>query len=145
MACPYFLPTERTDDSAWVYPSRLPLGGGWNGRCTAPGHENEVPSTEQVRDCCNLGYATACAFRPLQREYDSIRFAIVRETEECVLVCYACEKDHLPASHGTLPYDKLTAQWQRHPDPRIQKMAECYLASYLLRKTTTVVQPAASS
>jgi len=132
------MPTERTDDLAWIHPSRLPLGTGWTGHCTAPGHEGEVPSDHQIRDCCNLGYASACPFRPVEREFDSIRFAILRETDQHIMVCYVLEKDHLPAQHGTLAYDKASACLQSHPDPRLHKMAECYLASYFLRKGTVL-------
>jgi len=145
LACPYFLPTEKTDDGGWIHPSRLPLGGGWNGQCTAPGHEGEVPSDQQIHDCCNLGYASACAFRPVERDFDSVRFAVLRDTNERVVICYVCERDHQPAKHGSLEYEKAGGHWQPHPDPRIQKMAECYLTSYLLRKTTAVAVAAASS
>jgi hypothetical protein len=36
-------------------------------------------------------------------------------------------------------YDVTRAQWtSTHPDPRVQKMADCYLQSYLQRR----IQPA---
>lgn len=40
-----------------------------------------------------------------------------------------------------LQYDLALAKWvSAHPDPCIQEMAECYLQSYLIRRT----QPAAA-
>ncbi len=52
---------------------------------------------------------------------------------------FVCESGHLPAAYGTLEYDLLLGRWiSSHADPRIQKMAECYLQSYLLRR----IQPA---
>ncbi len=144
VACPYFMPTERIDDGAWIHPARLPLGGGWTGICTAPGHENETPSPEQVRDCCNLGYAQACTFRPPKPDCDSVRFGVAGDSADAVIVCYVCEKRHLPAEHGTLEYNKANGWSRVHPDRRIQKMAECYLAAYFLRKTVATATAAAS-
>ncbi len=145
MACPYFMPTEKIDDAGWLHPSRLPLGGGWKGRCTAPGHENEIPSDQQIHECCNLGYASACEFRPKECEFDSVRFAVMKETEDRIVVCYACEREHRPAAHGYVEYDKVGHWWRPHSDARIQKMAECYLAAYLTRKNTATTAACASS
>jgi hypothetical protein len=40
-----------------------------------------------------------------------------------------------------LEYDLALGQWvSTHADPRIQKLAECYLQSYLLRR----IQPASA-
>jgi hypothetical protein len=146
VACPYFMPSERTNDGGWIHPSRLPLGGGWTGHCTAPGHEGQTPSEQQVRDGCNLGYASACPFRPAEPKYDSVRFAVMRDTEDRVVVCYTCEKAHLPADHGKLEYAKASGRWAEvHHDGRIQKMAECYLASYFTRKDSGIRCAVASS
>ena len=50
-------------------------------------------------------------------------------------LCYVCEKNHLPAQHGDLEFDLSQAAWlQRHDDARVQKMAECFLDSYLKKK-----------
>ncbi len=145
MACPYFMPMERLDDGAWMHPARLPLGAGWTGHCTAPGHEGETPSGQQIRDCCNLGYASTCSFRPGNCLFDSIRFAVMRESDELVVICYACEKNHRPGGAGRLEYERGRGWLQPHPDTRIQKMAECYLESYFLRKTGAILPSTASS
>lgn len=132
MACPFFMPTQRMQGGAWIHPSRLPLAWGWEGVCTAPGHEGETPESFEA---CNLGYATACPRLPQERNCDAVRFAVVREKADRSLLVYVCEKDHLPADHGNLElciHDGTCAK--PHPDPRIQKMAECFLTS---RKANT--------
>jgi hypothetical protein len=51
------------------------------------------------------------------------------------VLCFSTEAAHLPLDHGTLTYDLNAARWvSQHRDQRIQKMAECYLESYLQRK-----------
>ena len=60
MACPFFMPVEKLENGAWPHPARLPLGGGWSGRCTAPGHEGEIPTQSALEEFCNLGYAARC-------------------------------------------------------------------------------------
>ncbi len=58
MACPFFMPTSKLEDGGWLHPSRLPLGGGWIGHCSAPGYEGAEPTNQELRELCNLGYAT---------------------------------------------------------------------------------------
>lgn len=126
------MPTSRCDDVGWMHPARLPLGGGWNGHCTAPGHQGCQPTVDELREWCNLGYATACARRPKQNSCDAVRFSVVRDAESQLRIFYACESAHRPAGHGTLDYDATSKKWiSFHTDARIQKMAECYLQSYL--------------
>jgi hypothetical protein len=74
VACPFFMPVEKLEDGNWLHASRLPLGCGWTGHCTAPGHENAAPSPEELRDFCNLGYAENCGRLPRERAWDSVRF-----------------------------------------------------------------------
>lgn len=135
MACPFFMPTQKYEDGAWIHPSRLPLGGGWKGHCTAPGHEGEIPAEEQLRDACNLGYASGCPRCPQERRWDSVRFAVAQRGDQRLLLRYVCERNHLPGEHGTLEFDAGLGRWASlHSDPRIQRMAECFVESYLLRK-----------
>jgi hypothetical protein len=140
VACPFFMPTAKVEDGTWLHPSRLPLGAGWNGRCCAPGHENAEPSAQEVRDLCNLGYAVACSRLPQERDSDSVRFSVAHDRGSQIFLWFIFERAHRPAGHGKLEYDASLQKWTSpHSDPRIQKMAECYLQSYLLRR----VQPAA--
>jgi hypothetical protein len=145
VACPYFMPIARLENGSWPHPSRLPLGAGWSGHCTAPGHEQSVPSDAVLESFCNLGYATNCSWAPQQRSCDSVRFAIAApekkldhnsEPARILRVTYVCERDHRPAGHGELEFDLLTSTWLlRHQDVRIQKMAECFLETYLSKRS----------
>ena len=117
----------RRSQAAWLHPSRLPLGAGWEGACTAPAHEGAIPDSFEP---CNLGYARDCSRLPSERKWDAVRFAMVRESEARSLLTYVCEKDHQPAEHGTLEFQVDDGECLRpHPDARIQKMAECFLAA----------------
>jgi hypothetical protein len=146
LACPYFMPVQKLENGNWPHPARLPLGAGWSGHCTAPGHEDALPAQDILEAFCNLGYADCCSWAPRDRAWDAVRFAIsappvpstARETDGARLIHlrYVCERDHLPVEHGSLEFDLNRAVWtQRHPDSRVQKMAECFFDSYLNRKS----------
>ena len=150
MACPYFMPVEKMENGSWPHPSRLPLGCGWNGHCTAPGHEQQVPSQDVLEAFCNLGYASSCNWAPAQRPWDSVRFAVnaplgkhalrkvavtTDEPARILRLTYVCERDHRPIEHGELEFDVPTNSWLKpHADARVQKMAGCFLESYLKKK-----------
>ena len=148
MACPYFMPLAKLENGGWPHPARLPLGCGWTGHCTAPGHEGQTPPQHILEAFCNLGYATSCSWAPPQRACDSVRFAVsapaasdrdqsvtTPDPSRTLRLLYVCEGDHRPVAHGELIFDLATAAWHRpHDDARIQKMAECFLESYLKKK-----------
>ena len=134
MACPFFIPVQKLD-GAWLHPSRLPLGAGWDGQCSAPGHEGTRPSDRELQEFCNLGYAAKCSRLPAERDYDAVRFSVARDHGSRLLLWYVCETGHRPATHGTLEYDVEGSQWiSSHSDARIQKMLECYVEAYLQRR-----------
>lgn len=136
LACPFFVPTERIENGAWPHPSRLPLGWGWAGQCSAPGHEGTAPSHDELAESCNLGYATKCARVPVERSCDAVRFAVARDRGSHIEVTFVRERQHRPVEHGILEYQVEGAHWASvHQDSRIQRMAECYLESYLRRRT----------
>jgi hypothetical protein len=149
------MPIEKLENGTWLHVSRLPLGCGWSGRCSAPGHEGETPSQEELQDFCNLGYAVGCGRLPAERVWDSIRFGARTVSDGAkngrgrrIQVRYVCERDHRPAGHGFLefdaPEDTLRCSMP-HADSRLQRMAECFLASYLEGKRNhEIAQPAAS-
>jgi len=142
LACPFFMPTQPLQGGAWIHPSRLPLAAGWEGVCTAPGHEGATPESLEP---CNLGYANSCPRLPQQRNWDAVRFAVVQESSERVLLVYVREKDHLPADHGNLEFcirDGACAK--PHPDPRIQKMAECFFQSRKAKTYGPILRDGAS-
>ncbi len=146
MACPYFMPTAKFEAIAWPHRARLPLGDGWLGRCTAPGHEEFIPSPEELANFCNLGYARACPHLPRERAWDAIRFSIARDKDGLVSILYVCERDYRPAAHGTLDYDCALASWRTsHLDVRLQAMAQCYLECYLSRCGKSLPEPVTSS
>jgi hypothetical protein len=140
------MPIEKLEGGAWLHPARLPLGAGWSGHCAAPGHEGTVPAQDVLHDFCNLGYATKCNWLPQQRAWDAVRFAVTAEPNtvsvnadrvpgRVLRLRYICERDHRPIEHGTLEFDVQQATWiVRHNDTRVQKMAECFLESYLRKK-----------
>lgn len=135
MACPYFIPTVKFDDGAWPHRRRLPLGNGWRGLCTARSDQQIVPTDDQLREFCNLGYAAGCGRLPAERCFDAARFCVARDRDQRIEVCYVLEFAHRPRAHGVLEYDMAAGRWAAtHPDPRIQAMASCYLESYFERR-----------
>jgi hypothetical protein len=150
VACPYFMPVEKMENGSWPHPARLPLGCGWKGYCTAPGHEQQIPAQDVLEAFCNLGYASSCSWAPTQRAWDSVRFAVnappgqdahrkfaVRSDEPARILrlTYVCERDHRPIEHGELEFDVPTNSWLNpHADARVQKMAGCFLESYLKKR-----------
>ena len=134
MACPYFMPLQKLE-GAWLHPSRLPLGAGWDGHCSAPGPEGTRPSDQELHEFCNLGYAAKCFRLPVVRDCDAVRFSVARHQGSRLLLWFVCEAVHRPVTHGTLEYDVERGQWiSSHSDPRIQKMLECYVQAYLQRR-----------
>jgi len=131
VACPFFVPEEKIDGGEWPHPARLPLGAGWKGQCAA-GEHLRSPNEQELRDC-NLGYAK-CACVPAERKADAVRFSVAAASDERVVVRYACEREYRPGDCGTLEFDRHRMDWTgEHSDPRIQRMAECYVREYLNR------------
>jgi len=138
------MPVARLEDGSFLHEARLPLGWGWNGRCTAPGHDETVPTQNELQEFCNLGYAKGCSRLPQERAWDSVRFGArtVGGNEKTrsggrVQIRYVCERDHLPAEHGTIEFELSEPGQrcdQRHPDSRVQRMAECFLAAYMEKR-----------
>lgn len=134
MACPFFIPIERVDDLGFPHATRLPLGASWRGLCGAPGHEQAAPSSQEL-ESCNLGYAKSCARLPRDRACDAVRFAVAKESELRVSLQLVLETSHLPAGSCVLEYDRTANVWiASHPDRRIQRMAECFLKSFLEKR-----------
>ena len=163
MACPFFMPVERLENGAWPHPARLPLGCGWSGCCTAPGHEGEVPSAQELHEC-NLGYALGCGRLPKERAWDAVRFFIMGggdaatakrddspdasglgSQKSSIQFRYVCESDYLPVEHGSVEFEMKSKQWVRgHTDARVQRMAECCLESYLAKRGRSEIMRTAS-
>jgi hypothetical protein len=152
VAYPFFMPLEKLGSGTWLHAGRLPLGSGWSGQCTAPGHEGEASSHEELREFCNLGYAEGCGKLPRERAWDSVRFAARTMSGEGkgaggrIQVRYVCERAHRPAEHGLLEFDVVKALCtEPHRDRRVQRMAECFLESFLEKKKSREAMRAAAS
>lgn len=136
MPCPYFIPTERFDDGGFAHPARLPLGAGYRGICGAPGHDGSAPSDEELKSNCNLGYARNCPRLPVERPADAVRFSVLRDRDGQIAIGYVAELNYLPREHGSLQYDSLLKRWlSLHPEERVQALAECFLQSYLEKRS----------
>lgn len=113
-----------------------------------------------IRDCCNLGYATACPHLPVSRDWDAIRFIVAGSAPNRITLCYVCEFAHAPKAHGTLTYDLTAESWcEAHTasandatpnaegpanavnaataasDARVRRLAASYLHSYRVRQS----------
>ena len=133
------MPSRKVEEGGWLHPSRLPLGAGWTGTCQAPGFEGTTPPDSDVRELCNLGYASSCASLPRHRDFDAVRFCLAGGDEQTLVLSYVCEAGHRPFEHGCLQYDLKARCWLNpHANPRVQKMAECYLESCLARQDRRV-------
>ena len=100
LACPFFMPVQKLD-GAWLHPSRLPLGAGWDGHCSAPGHEGARPSDQELQEFCNLGYAAKCSRLPAERR----------------LRCrplLGCPRPRLPAAAVVCVRDRPSSRNPRH-------------------------------
>jgi hypothetical protein len=137
VACPFFFPEERTFLIGWPFPRRLPLGAGFCGTCRA-GAEPVTPTEIELKDFCNLGYASRCARMPAERRADSLRFAVGNDEGDKITFQYVYEREHAPVEHGRLEYDYTTQRWLAPLDDACaQRQAECYLAGYLERRPRT--------
>jgi hypothetical protein len=134
LACPYFMPTETLEGGTWQHPSRLPLGKGWTGYCTAPGHEGVKPETADLHECCNLGYAVSCERLPADRQWDAVRFSVARADQTRVILLFVCERSYRPVDHGQLQFSLPSMSCDTpHSDERIQQMASCFVQSHIAR------------
>jgi hypothetical protein len=136
MACPFFSPIERVENIALPHPARLPLGAAWRGACSAPGAQL-VQLGEVELESCNLGYAHSCPRLPKERIVDAARFAVSKQSAERLQIHFVLEFEHLPVEQGSLEYDRVLSGWTSlHSDPRIQKLADCFVQSYLVRNAS---------
>lgn len=101
---------------------------------------------QELQELCNLGYASKCGRLPKDRSYDAVRFSVARDTGAQLLIWFACEAGHYPCNHGQLEYNPSLTTWvSSHQDPQIQKLAECYVQSYLTRKSNSSLADISSS
>jgi hypothetical protein len=78
---------------------------------------------------------------PKERDWDAVRFS-ARILSGAgtgnggqIQVRYVCEREHRPAEHGTLEFDVADSRCtQQHCDGRVQRMAECFLETYVEKR-----------
>jgi hypothetical protein len=91
-----------------------------------------------MRELCNLGYAKNCSRLPDNRQFDAVRFCVTTDRDQHLSIAFTGESAHLPIEHKQLEFDASQMQWTMpHPDVRIQRQADCYIQSYLQRRTKT--------
>lgn len=99
----------------------------------APGAEGREPSDEELKDFCNLGYASACPHIPLERAADAVHFTASNGSP--LQVKFVMVKQHAPAAFGVLEFEASTRSWVTpHADPGLQRMAECFVEAWLARR-----------
>ena len=142
MACPYFYPVERRTPDTDPRSAMLPLGGTWTGLCRA-GTAVAKPEEKCQSALCSLGYARGvCARFPTDDAGpDAVRFAITREQPNSLHLYYVLERNHQPFAHGKLEYTLPSGQVAGMLSAEtLQRQAEAYVASYLLRKKEASVR-----
>jgi hypothetical protein len=133
VACPYFYPEQRHEAELWMHRGRLPLGDGFQGKCMAPGCGERTPSDEELKDFCNLGYASGCGHIPQEREADAVHFAAC--DGKLVQVKFVTVREHAAARHGVLEFDAELRRWKgEDSDPTLQRMADVYVEGWLRRR-----------
>ena len=133
MACPFFAPSRRLENTGWVLPPRYPLGDLFSGTC----HASASNLTEgHHEEWCNCGYARGrCDRFPGGDAADAVRFSVTEDSPGRLLVVYVVEKDHAPAEFGTLEYavDEARLDGPQISDILVQQ-ARAFLESYLRRR-----------
>jgi hypothetical protein len=106
VACPFFAPSRRLENTAWIVPPRYPLGDLFSGTChTSASNLTEGHQDDHQEDCCNFGYARGrCDRFPGGSAPDAVRFSVTEDTPARLSLIYVVEKDHAPVEHGALEY-----------------------------------------
>ena len=72
----------------------------------------------------------------MERPADAVRFSVLRDRDGQIAIGYVAELNYLPREHGSLQYDSLLKRWlSLHPEERVQALAECFLQSYLEKRS----------
>jgi hypothetical protein len=133
LACPYFIPEKRSESELWLHRARLPLGDGYEGRCSAPGHEDVKLTDEELRLACNLGNA-CCSRLPADRALDSIRFHVKQDLGSALMVQFCTEREHHPREHGLLQFDAASGTFVAPAaQAQVVRLAQAFVQSHLER------------
>jgi hypothetical protein len=133
LACPYFVPEKRCESELWQHRARLPLGDGYEGHCSAPGHEGAKPTDDELKSACNLGNA-CCSRLPADRALDSVRFYVSEDLGSALTLSYCTERDHRPREHGMLKFDAVSGTFvAASAQPPVVRLAQAFVKSHLAR------------
>ena len=133
MACPYFIPEKRCETELWTHRTRLPLGDGYAGSCSAPGHEGATPSEEELKSACNLGNSRCCRL-PEDRALDSVRFHVKFDEGTLLGLSYCTEREHHPREHGMLQFDAASGTFiAASTESAVLRLAQAFIQSHLQR------------
>lgn len=121
MACPFFLPSARIQES-WEHAPRLPLGGLYRGTCLSQPGEPFEPPEAALRELCNCGYARGhCNRFPGNGAPDAVRFSIRQDDGRLM---YVLEKDYAPAEFG------IAEDLQMEDRPALAAQARVFTENY---------------
>ena len=150
MACPYFMPVAKLENGAGRIPPGCPsdvVGADiarhpatkdscLTGQCSNPSATSDTPVAALVARRTRRGMRSGSRFQrpPISTREKSLQDVLMSRSVRFASSTFASAR-HLPVSHGELEFDLLQASWlHKHDDLRMQKMAECFLESYLKKK-----------
>lgn len=131
MACPYFYPSARLENTGWVVPPRLPLGDAYAGECRA-GVDAFQPDEAHARQICNTGYGRgSCVRFPQDASTDAVRFHVAEDSGEFIRIQYVFEKECWPKEDGLLECSADSRLINGTEDAILRGQAVAFLESYL--------------
>lgn len=132
MACPFFFPVDRLDDSRFTVPPRLPLGYAYSGECHArkPVAAAVGPTLHRA---CNTGYARAvCEFFPLESAVDAVRFHVTSVEPASIRLRCIVERDCWPAGSHDFEFARPGFDClAQHSDAVMRRQARVFAESYV--------------
>ena len=138
MACPFFAPSRRLENTGWVIPPRYPLGDLFSGTCHASAVVNPTEGSPRPIAATTVTPVGRCDRFPGGSTPDAVRFSVTHDAGPRVSLTYVVEKDHSPVELGTLEYDVADARLDGPviSDVLVQQ-ARAFVESYLRRKSGT--------
>ena len=134
MACPFFYPSARLENTGWIIPPRLPLGDAYAGECRAEANAPQ-PEEAQVRQLCNNGYGRGCCERfPRDASADAVRCHIAQDSGEFIRIQYVLEKGCWPIENGQLECCTASGEIQGSQDATLRRQVLAFVESYLRLK-----------
>ncbi len=131
MACPFFYPSARLENTGWVVPPRLPLGDAYAGDCRA-GADAFQPDEAHARQICNTGYGRGSCHRfPQDASTDAVRFHVAEDSGALIRIQYVFETECWPKKNGWLECSADARVINGTDDAILRGQAVAFLQSYL--------------